>query len=711
MGRRLAITGMTCANCVRHVERALRGVPGVQEATVNLATESADVRGDADLDKLRAAVAKAGYGIESAEQPLDAAAQRWRQFVFAAAFTAPLFVYTMAWLPLGGAAAPWDAWLALALATPVQVVAGAPYYQGAWKALRNRDATMDTLVAVGTTAAFGLSLWNLLQGHGIHGTYFETAAVIITLITLGKFFEARAKRSSQEAVRSLLELGATTARRITDDGTEEVEVHQVQVGDRLRVRPGEKVPLDGTVVDGSAHVDESMVTGEPDAVRKQAGDAVIGATLVSGGSLDVQVTRVGDDTLLAQIVRLVEEANTRKAPLQRIADRVSRFFVPIILVIAAGAGLAWWLVGATGTFALLVAVSVLVIACPCAMGLATPTAIMMGTGLGAKRGILIKGGEALERVRDVDTVVLDKTGTVTEGKPRVTDVASHGGLDPDFALALAAAVEEHSEHPLARAVVAEAKRRGIQAPVARDFQVHEGRGASATVDGADVHVGSGRWMQEQGIDAPEATILVAIDGVLELAIQVEDPVRKSTARAVQRLHDAGKHVVMLTGDTEANARRVADKVGIDDVIAQVLPADKAEHISRLQQGGAVVAMVGDGINDAPALAQADVGIAMGTGTDVAKETGDVVLVQGDLDHAVDAMELSTYTVRKIRQNLGWAFGYNVALVPVAAGALYASFGILINPMFAALAMAFSSVSVVGNSLVMRSWSPSGDRGR
>ncbi|MGB1585561.1 MAG: heavy metal translocating P-type ATPase [Thermoplasmatota archaeon] len=680
---------MTCANCVRHVRHALQDA-GATEVQVNLATETAHLEG-LDVRQARKALQRAGYGV--ATQAVDASVAWWRRFLFAAVWTTPLFAYMMLWLPLGGPSLPQAAWWAWAVATPVQFVTGAPFYRGAWIALRNRDATMDTLIAIGSSAAYGLSAFRVLDGHGIHGTYFETSAVILTLITLGKFLEARAKRSSSQAVRELMDLGAKEAIRITSDGTETVPIDALAVGDVVRVRPGSKIPLDGQVVSGSAQVDVSMVTGEPLPHPATVGDDVVGASLVQDGSLDVEIRRIGDDTLLGQIVRLVDEANRRQAPLQRLADRVSRWFVPAILVIAMVSGAAW--AAAQGAaFGLLVAVSILVIACPCAMGLATPTAIMMGTGIGASRGILIKGGEALERIQAVDTIVLDKTGTITEGRPTVTRVDVH---DPR-ATAWSAAIEDHSEHPLARAIAAY---HDGPLPRVTEFEAKPGLGAGATIEGESVWVGSQRLMAQLGIEAPPG-IHTAIAGRLVATWHIEDPVRATSRQAIARL--APRRIIMLSGDQEATARKIADEVGISEVIAEVLPADKAAVVARLQAECAVVAMVGDGINDAPALAQADVGIAMGGGTDVAKETGDIVLVHGDLLRAAEALALGQRTVRTIRQNLGWAFGYNVALVPLAAGALYPWTGWLISPMLAAGAMALSSVSVVGNALRMRSWS-------
>ncbi len=722
---RVQITGMTCANCVHHVTRAIEGVPGVAAVRVNLATETATIDGEAALADVRAAVQKAGYGVADRRLELQDAARAWRRtFLIGAVFSVPIFAYTMLWGPLGGAHIPRDAWLAWALATPVQFVAGWPFLRGAWRALRAKDATMDTLVSLGSLAAYGLSIWLVLQGANAHGTYFETGAIIITLVALGKWFEARARRSAGEAVRRLLEMGADTARRQTADGSEEVPIEDVAVDDVLLVHPGETIPLDGTITEGRTSVDASMVTGEPIPEDKGPGDDVVGGTISSDG-FTMRVTRTGDDTLLAQIARMVEEANEQEAPIQRVADRVSRIFVPTVLVLAAGAALFWAFLGADlwappvprNIFVMLVAVSTLVIACPCAMGLATPTAIMMGTGIGARHGILFKGGEALEQIRRVDTVVMDKTGTITEGRPTVASMDIEG-LDKAFVAAHVAAVESRSEHPLAKAVVAHVQQQGISIPRASDFQRLDAGGVRATVDGSDVVVCSPRVASDLAIDvspveshiaaghgAGRTVIVAAMDGAAVAAIALEDPIKTTSAQAVRSLHDLGIRTVMLTGDHEGVARRVADAVGIDEVIAGVRPDEKAQHIQALRDQGRIVAMVGDGINDAPALATADVGIAMGTGTDVAKESGDIVLVHGDMQGAVDGLRLGRYTVRKIHQNLGWAFGYNVALIPVAMGVLYPLTGWLLHPMLAAGAMAFSSVSVVGNALLMRAWRP------
>ncbi len=716
---KLAITGMTCANCVRHVEEALQRVPGVNEARVNLALETATVEhSDAVTTvELRRAVEHAGYGVteDSTAEAHAEAQRRFHQFLLASVFATPILLYTMVWLPLGGRVVPFDGFIAWALATPVQFWAARGFYAGAWRALRNGTATMDTLVALGTSAAYGLSIWLVLaEGATAHATYFETAAVIVALVGLGKWFEARAKTQAAGAVRALLDLAPATAVRADDH--REILVELVAVGDRLLVRPGTKVPVDGTVVDGAAHVDESMLTGESKSVRRGPGDHVTGGTIVASGSLVMEATAIGDDTALAAIVRMVTDANSRKAPAQRLADRVSGVFVPIVVALAILTGLGWWLVGgATIATAVLVSVAVLVIACPCALGLATPTAIMVGTGRGAANGILWQSPDALDHARHVDTVVLDKTGTLTEGRPTVTwrGASPTSKLDPDFVLALTAAVEAHSSHPLAAALRSAASEAGISPPVCRDFESSQG-GVAGVVDGAAVIVGNARLLGEADVELDKqmttlaskqeggagSVVHVAIDGVHEATFVIDDAIRPTSQGAISQLHKQGLRVVLLTGDRPSAAKRVAAAVGIplDHVKSEVLPGDKAAAVQAMRADGHRVAMVGDGINDAPALAAADLGIAMGTGTDVAKQTGDVVLVGGDLSRIPATLDLSHRTTRTMRQNLGWALGYNVVLIPVAMAGL-------LHPAWAAAAMAFSSVSVVANALRLRAWTP------
>ncbi|MDT8340373.1 MAG: heavy metal translocating P-type ATPase [Longimicrobiales bacterium] len=743
------VTGMTCANCVAAVERTLRRrAPGVLNASVNLATEraSVEVAGDLDRGGVTRALERAGYGAvwleHGAGEGTDGGAgdveaearaaeirRQTRAVWTGAAFTLPLFVLSMArdFGLLGAwAHAPWVNVLMLALATPVQFYVGWDFYRGGWNAVRNGTANMDVLVALGSSAAFFYSvpvtvaLWGGSTALGEH-VYFETAAVILTLIRLGKLLEARAKGETGAAIRALIQLRPRTARRVRDGMEEDVPLEGVAVGDALLVRPGESVPTDGTVVHGHSAVDESMLTGESMPVEKGPGDAVTGATLNRSGALTIRATRVGSDTALARIIRMVRDAQGSKPPIQRLADRVAAVFVPVVLVVAAGTFLVWYLwVGAGFTDALLRLVAVLVIACPCALGLATPTAVMVGTGRGAGMGILFRDGAALERAREVRTVVLDKTGTVTVGEPAVQSVAPAAGVDEAELLMLAAAVERGSEHPLGEAVVREARRRGLSLPEVEAFRAVAGHGVSARVGARTVLVGSRRYLQAEGVDpgplagaadAEEArartALWVAWDGEVRGIVAVADRVREHAREAIAELRAQGLEVVLLTGDNAGAAAAVAGQVGIERVRAQVLPDGKAEEVAALQRSGAgPVAMVGDGINDAPALAGADVGIAMGSGTDVAMETADVTLMSGDLRAVPRALRLSRATLRTIRQNLWWAFGYNVVLIPVAAGALYPLEGApmmlrALHPILAALAMAFSSVSVVGNSLRLR----------
>jgi Cu+-exporting ATPase len=740
----LPVTGMTCANCAATVQRTLeRRVPGVVSASVNYANERAVVEvtpGAVSRADLVRAVESAGYGVleVSDDEPTGDAEARAREaeiahhtrtFLVGVLFSLPLFALSMArdFGVLGAwSHAPWVNVLMLALATPVQFYVGWDYYVGGLNALRNRTANMDVLVALGSSAAYFYSVPVTvahLLGSGALGmhVYFETAAVIITLIKLGKLLEARAKGRTGDAIRRLLDLRPRTARLIRDGDEVDVPLASVQVGDLLRVRPGETIPTDGEVVEGRSAVDESMLTGESLPVEKGPGSPITGATMNRSGSLTMRATRVGAETALARIVRMVQEAQGSRAPIQALADRVAAVFVPVVLVIAAGTFLVWWLgVGAGFTPALIRMVAVLVIACPCALGLATPTALMVGTGLGAEHGILFRDASALERARDLTTVVLDKTGTVTRGEPAVLSVVALAdvGLDADELLALAAAVELGSEHPLGEAVVAEARRRGLVLPEARDATAATGAGMTAEVDGRTVRIGNRRFLEGAGIDpAPgdaeaedqellaRTALRVAVDEHPVGVIAVADTVKEGAADAVTALRRAGLRVVLLTGDNQRTAEAVARQVGIDEVRAQVLPDEKARVVQELQALGPV-AMVGDGINDAPALATADVGIAMGGGTDVAVEAADVTLMQGDLRLVPQALHLSRATLRTIKENLFWAFGYNVILIPVAAGVLYPFTGLPgmlreLHPILAALAMALSSVSVVANSLRLR----------
>ncbi len=740
----LPITGMTCANCAATIERTLKKSDGVRSAAVNYATERATVELDSevDVDDLIRAVERVGYGVvrtsagdggdsEATARAAELAHQR-RAFLVGAAFSLPLFVLSMArdfGLIGPWAHAPWVNWLMLVLAAPVQFYVGWDYYVGGWKALRNGAANMDVLVALGSTVAFVYSVVVtvvLTTGSSAVGdhVYFETAALIITLIKLGKLLETKAKGQASAAIRELMKLQPDTATVLRDSGEVLVPLSEVVVGDVVLVRPGERIPVDGVVTEGHSAVDESMLTGESMPVERSPGDEVAGATINAHGVLRVRATQVGADTALARIVHMVEQAQGSKAPIQRLADRVASWFVPIVLVLAVITFLVWWLVvGAGFTPAIIRLVAVLVIACPCALGLATPTAVMVGTGRGAARGILFRNSEALESSEDVDVVVLDKTGTVTAGAPVVREIAFATGSSEAVVLTIAAAVEINSEHPLARAVVAGARDRGISAEPASGFSATPGRGVSAERAGQPVLVGSRRMMEEQGVDPSGLTdaattmearawtvLWVAEAGVVVGLVGVADEVKEGSAEAVRSLRGRGVRVVMLTGDNRTVADAVAREVGIDEVMAEVLPDQKAAAVSSLQAEGLRVAMVGDGINDAPALAQADVGVALGTGTDVAIEAADVTLMRGDLRSVPEALALSKATMRTIRQNLVWAFAYNVVLIPVAAGVLYPLDWVpdmlrSLHPILAAVAMAASSVSVVANSLRLRA--PSG----
>nr|WP_051340496.1 heavy metal translocating P-type ATPase [Azospirillum halopraeferens] len=722
----LRIDGMTCASCVGRVEKALKRVPGVTAAAVNLATERARVTGHGlDAARLVEAVESAGFGAavpdeeDVAVAAPDEAAERSRRdllHVAAAGLLSLPLVAGMAGEMLGFAVMP-PGWLQFLLATPVQFWLGRRFYVAGWKAVRAGTGNMDLLVALGTSAAWGLSTWMLLTaGHGGHPPlYFETSAVLITFVLLGKWLEARAKGQTAAAIRALMDLRPDTA-RLRRNGTDvEVPVGRVRVGDLVVVRPGERVPVDGTVVEGSGSIDESMLTGEPLPVEKGEGAAVTGGSIDVDGLFVVRTTAVGAETMLAKIVRLVEGAQASKAPIQRTVDRVSAVFVPVVLVIAAATLAGWWLTTGHAETAIITAVSVLVIACPCALGLATPTAIMVGTGAAARHGILIKDAEALERAHAVTAVAFDKTGTLTEGKPRVTDLVPAAGETPDGLLHRAAALQQGSEHPLARAVLARAEASGTGAAGAlTDFRALAGRGVSGTVDGIPLLFGARRLMADHGLadpalEARAATLEAAGRTVSWLAatgpqarvlglVAFGDTVKGAAREAVRALHARGIAAVMVTGDSRGAAEAVAKDLGIDRVVAEVLPGDKADVVAALKREGRVVAMVGDGINDAPALAAADVGIAMATGTDVAMHTAGVTLMRGDPVLVSGALDVSRRTYAKIRQGLFWAFIYNVIGLPLAA------FGYL-SPVLAGAAMALSSVSVVLNALSLRGWKP------
>jgi Cu+-exporting ATPase len=734
----LPIGGMTCASCANRIERKLNKLEGVS-ASVNYATERASVDYDPERvapEQLVAAVEAAGYtaalpaaGAGAAErQAEDATDPLRRRLLLSAALAVPVVLVSMV------SALQFDywQWLALQLATPVVVWGAWPFHRAAWANLRHGTATMDTLISVGVLAAWGWSLYALFlgdagmpgmrmtfdlvpePGSGSDEIYLEVASAVPVFILAGRYFEARAKRRAGVALEKLLELGAKDVALLGDDGVERrVPIDELHVGDRFVVRPGEKVATDGVVEEGSSAVDESLLTGESMPVEKGPGDEVAGATINAGGRLVVRATRVGSDTALAQIARLVAEAQAGKAPVQRLADRISGIFVPVVIGIAV-ATLGFWLgAGEGASFAFTAAVAVLIIACPCALGLATPTALMVGTGRGAQLGLLIKGPQVLESTRRVDTIVLDKTGTVTTGRMGLVDVVA---ADRAEALRLAGALEAASEHPIAQAIARAAAGELGELPPVEGFANRKGMGVEGMVEGRAVQVGRPALMDEWGLELPaeldaarreaerqgRTAVMAAWDGAVRAVFVVSDTVKPTSAEAVRALRELGLHPVLLTGDNETTARAVAAEVGIDEVIAEVLPSDKADVIRGLQDEGRVVAMVGDGVNDAPALAQADLGLAIGTGTDVAIEASDLTLVSGDLRAAADAIRLSRATLRTIRQNLGWAFGYNVAALPLAAAGL-------LNPLIAGAAMAFSSVSVVSNALRLRRFTASASR--
>ena len=739
----LAIGGMTCASCVGRVEKALKAVPGVTEAVVNLATERATVRGVASVQDLIAAVDKVGYEAspvdtgmqadeEAAEKKDAERAELKRDLTLAAVLALPVFVLEMGshmipgmheWVASTiGIQQSW--YLQFVLTLLVLAIPGWRFYEKGFPALFRLGPDMNSLVAVGTAAAFGYSMVATfapsLLPAGTVNVYYEAAAVIVALILLGRFLEARAKGRTSEAIKRLIGLQAKEAHVLRDGRIVDIPINDVAQGDIVEVRPGERVPVDGEVTEGRSFVDESMITGEPIPVEKAEGSTVVGGTVNQKGALTLRATAVGGQTMLAQIIRMVEQAQGSKLPIQAVVDKVTLWFVPAVMLAAVLTFLVWLVFGPSPalSFALVNAVAVLIIACPCAMGLATPTSIMVGTGRGAEMGVLFRKGEALQLLKDAKVVAVDKTGTLTEGRPVLTDLEIADGFDRNQVLAKVAAVESRSEHPIARAIVESAVEGGIALPTMTDFDSVTGMGVRATVDGARVEVGADRFMRELGLDVGsfartaerlgnegKSPLYAAIDGRLAAIIAVADPIKSSTPAAIAALHQLGLKVAMITGDNARTAQAIAKQLGIDEVVAEVLPEGKVEAVRRLKASHGQIAYVGDGINDAPALAEADVGLAIGTGTDVAVESADVVLMSGHLQGVPNAIALSKATIGNIRQNLFWAFGYNTALIPVAAGVLYPAYGVLLSPIFAAGAMALSSVFVLGNALRLRRFQP------
>jgi len=726
------IKGMHCASCVRLIEKSLNKLPGVREANVNLATEKATVTYDPDEcsdEQIASAVSNVGYKVIKHEsQDLE---KEEKQEELKALRNKVIVSLTLGGLIIWGSfpgimkTAPsllTNPWIQLLLAIPVQFWAGLEFYRATIPALKHRLANMDTLVALGTTVAFGFSVFitffpNIVESIGMEPMpYFDVSTIIIGLILLGRYFEARAKAGTSEAIKKLIGLQAKTARVMRSGEEVDIPIDQVQIGDVIRVRPGEKIPVDGTIIEGESSVDESMLTGESIPVDKTKGDSVVGATINKSGTFTYKATKVGSDTMLAQIIKLVQEAQGSKAPIQRIADTISSYFVPIVIMLAFATFGIWYVFGGSQAFlfALLNTVAVLIIACPCAMGLATPTAIMVGTGKGAEHGILIKDAESLEIAHKINTVVFDKTGTLTKGKPEVTDIVSTNKIKKDEILKFAASIEKGSEHSLAESIVKKADEEKLVLGQVKGFKAIAGHGVEGIIEGKQVYFGNRKLMEQENIkigsyldhierleNQGKTVMMLAVADKLAGLVAVADTVKETAKEGVEALKKLGIEVIMITGDNQRTAQAIALGLGIKKVLAEVLPDQKEAEVRKIQQEGKIVAMVGDGINDAPALAAADIGIAMGTGTDVAIEAADITLINKDLRSVAAAINLSKKTMRTIKLNLFWAFGYNIILIPVAMGILYPFFHILLNPIFASVAMATSSISVVSNSLLLK----------
>ena len=739
--RMLKIEGMTCAACAKAVERATKKLDGVVEANVNIATEKLNVSFEPSkvrIFDIKKAIEKAGYKALEEEVTMDEDKEKkekatkilWTRFIISLIFTVPLLSIAMGHMlgyKLPQIIDPMTharnfGLIQLVLVTPV-IIAGNKFFKVGYKSLFLRSPNMDSLIALGTSAAFLYGLFAIYQifiGNidYAYDLYFESAGVILTLITLGKYLESVTKGKTSEAIKKLMGLAPKTAIIIRDGNEVEIPIDEVEVGDVVVVKPGEKMPVDGEVVEGLTSVDESMLTGESMPVEKNIGDKIIGASINKNGSIKYKTTKVGKDTALAQIIKLVEDAQGSKAPIAKLADIISGYFVPVVMGIAVLSAAGWYLSGETAVFSLTIFISVLVIACPCALGLATPTAIMVGTGKGAEYGVLIKSGVALETAHKIQTIVFDKTGTITEGKPKVTDIVTVEGINEQYMLQIAASAEKGSEHPLGEAIVKAAEENKIEFKKVEAFKAIPGYGIEVSIDGKQILLGNRKLMVERNIPLEnleeksqdlagegKTPMYIAIEGKISGIIAVADTVKENSKKAIEKLHQMGIKVAMITGDNKKTAEAIAKQVGIDWVLAEVLPQDKANEVKKLQEKGMKVAMVGDGINDAPALAQADIGIAIGSGTDVAMESADIVLMKSDLMDVPTAIQLSKKTIRNIKQNLFWAFGYNTLGIPIAMGVLYIFGGPLLNPIIAAAAMSFSSVSVLLNALRLKTFKP------